>query len=222
MPQRSRRSGSSGQQKPDKFSRSNTMRQRLDAFGNIFALNLCFVIGSLPVFTIGASLTAAYSTAMRLQEEQEETVVAGFIHEYKKNFKQATLAFLLVMAAAAVLFAEILVINTQKGFISIFYTVVFYAELLMVSLVLAFLFPLIARYENTVINYIKNAFLLSVGYVGSWLKIVIAWVAPIYFSIRYPVIFAMTWYLWLLIIFGAIIYGTSFTVRHVFKMNQEA
>ena len=210
-------------EKNNKFSREHSsLRRKLDAFGNIFGINICFVIGCLPVFTAGASLAAAYSVAIRLQEDKEETVVSGFIHEFKRNFKQATLAFLLVAAVAAVLIAEVLVVNTCTGFIQILYTIVFYAELLLVSLVLAFLFPLIACYENTLLNMIRNAFLLSVGYVGSWLKITVAWVAPIAFSIIYPMIFLQTWYLWLLIIFGAIIYGTSFTVRHVFKMNDEA
>jgi uncharacterized membrane protein YesL len=160
--------------------------------------------------------------AIKLEEGEEETVLAGYIHDFKKNFKQATLSWLVVIAAAAVLCAEMLLINTTDGFISMFYTVVFYVEVLFMSMILAFLFPLIARYDAGFIQTFKNAFLLSMGYLGSWIKIVIAWVAPIAFSFLFPEIFLLTWYLWVLIIFGAIIYGTSYTVRFVFKTNQNA
>ena len=198
------------------------LKKGLDAFGNIFGLNICFVIGCLPVFTIGASLAATYAMSIRLQEDEEETILRGFIYEFKRNFKQATIAFLGFVVAVAVLLAEWILINTQKGAISVFYTIVFYLELLMVALIMAFLFPLIARYNTTLKQAVKNSILLSVGYIFSCIKILTAWVAPIAFSIIYPMIFLYTWYLWLLILFGAIIWGTSHTMRYVFRQNEEA
>jgi len=209
------------QEKPS--DREWRLRKGLDAFGNMFALNLCFVIASIPVITIGASLSATYAMAIRLQEGEEETVLHGFIHEFKRSFKQATLAWLLVLVATAVLLAEnILVNNTTSHGIAVFYTIVFYLELLLVALVLAFLFPMIGRYTTTVKLAIKNSLLLSVGYVFSAIKIIVAWVAPIALSIIYPLIFIYTWYMWLLLIFGAIIWGTTHTIRFVFRTNEEA
>ena len=198
------------------------LKKGLDAFGNMFGINICFVIGCLPVITIGASIAASYAMAIRLQENEEETVARGFIHEFKRSFKQATIAFLGLVVAVAVLLAEWILINTQKGAISVFYTIVFYLELLFVALILAFLFPLIARYQTTLKQAVKNSILLSVGYIWSAVKILVAWVAPIALSIIYPIIFLHTWYLWLLLAFGAIFYGTSHTIRHVFKQNEDA
>ena len=198
------------------------LKKGLDAFGNMFGLNLCFVIGCLPVITIGASLAATYATAIRLQENEEETVLSCYVHEFKRNFKQATLGFLALLVVVAVLLAEWILVNTQTGAISLFYTIVFYLELLFTSLVLAFFFPMIARYQTTLKQAAKNSILLSVGYVWSWLKITVAWVAPVAFSIIYPVIFLHTWYLWLLLFFGMIIWGTSHSIRFVFNQNAEA
>ena len=198
------------------------LKKGMDAFGNMFGLNICFVVGCLPVFTIGASLAAAYAMAIRLQEGEEETIVSGFIHEFKRNFKQATLGFLGVLVVVAVLLAEWILVNTQTGALSLFYTIVFYLELLFLSLTLAFFFPMIARYHTTLKQAVKNSVLLSVGYVFSWIKITVAWVAPVVFSIVYPLIFFYTWYLWLILLFGAIIWGTSHTIRFVFKQNAEA
>jgi len=209
-------------EKPDQ--REWRMRKWLDAFGNMFGLNLCFVIASLPVITIGASLSATYAMAIRLQENEEETILHGFIHEFKRNFKQATIAWLLVLVAATITLGANILVNmpsTSPG-LKVFYTIVFYLELLFLALDLAFLFPMIGRYKTTVKKAIINSFLLSVGYVWSAIKIIVAWVAPIALSIIYPTIFLYTWYLWLLLLFGAIIWGSTHTLRFVFNKNDEA
>ena len=162
-------------EKPDR--REWRMKKGLDAFGNMFGLNVCFVIACLPVITIGASLSATYAMAIRLQEGEEETILHGFIHEFKRSFKQATIAWMLVILAGAILWAENVLINndfTTPG-ITIFYTIVFYLELLLVALTLAFLFPMIGRYNTTIKLAFKNSLLLSVGYVWSAIKIIIAW-----------------------------------------------
>ena len=209
------------QEKPEQ--REWRLKKGLDAFGNMFGLNVCFVIACIPVITIGASLSATYAMAIRLQEDEEETILHGFIHEFKRSFKKATIAWLLVLVATAVLLAEnILANNTNSHGIAVFYTIVFYLELLLVALVLAFLFPMIGRYDTTVKLAIKNSLLLSVGYVWSAIKIIVAWVAPIALSIIYPIIFLYTWYLWLLLLFGAIIWGTTHSIRYVFNKNDEA
>lgn len=207
----------------NKFNQSG-LRRALDAFGNMFAINVLFVVTSLPVFTIGASLTAAYSMSMRLQEDKEETVLAGYITEFKRNFKQATLTFLLLLAAAGIMLAEFLMIQTlEKGsLLAQFYTVVLIFEGLGMAFLLPFLFPLIAAYENSFWLTFKNAFYMSIGYTWSAVKILVAWLAPAIICLVYPVIFITIWYLWLLIIFGAIIWGTSYTVRKVFRINNKA
>lgn len=197
------------------------LKKGLDAFGNMFALNICFVIGCLPIFTIGASLTALYAMSIRLQEEEEETVVAGFIHEYKRNFKQATKAFLLVLLALFVMGGEYVFIKSTSGAIASFYKGVLVTEVILFALTIFFLFPLIARYENSLFVTIRNSLVLSVTYLGSWIKVAVAWVAPIAFCVIYPEFFLFLWYLWLLIIFGAIGYGTSATMRKIFNLNTD-
>ena len=47
------------------------LRRAMDAFGTMFALNICFVVGCIPIFTIGASFTALYAMCIRLQEDEE-------------------------------------------------------------------------------------------------------------------------------------------------------
>ena len=197
------------------------LKRMLDAFGNIFMLNICFVVGCIPIFTIGASLSALYAMCIRLQEEEEETVVAGFIHEFKRGFKQATAAFFAILLALFVMFGEFLLVKTVSGTISTFYTGVLVLEVILLALIVPFLFPLIARYNNKLSISIRNAIILAMTYKWSWIKVMVAWFAPAAFCIIYPEIFVYIWYLWLLLIFGAIAYGTSATMRNIFRLNEQ-
>lgn len=195
------------------------LKRALDAFGYMFALNVCFVVGCLPIFTIGASLTALYAMCIRIQEGQEETVIAGFIYEFKRSFKQATQAFFLIVAILVFMFFQFIYINNYSGTLATFYSGFLIVECVALAIVSVFLFPLIARFENTLWNTIKNSAVLSITYLGTWIKIATAWVAPIAFCIIYPFLFMNLWYLWLLLLFGMIAWGCSKSFRRLFKKN---
>lgn len=196
---------------------SNPLFRGLDILGNVFVLNVLYVIFSLPVITIGASTTALYYVSIRMVQQREGPVTKDFIRAFRNNFKQATGAWAAIIAAGTLLWAAYLYTNNFSGPSAALYLVVFAIEAVLLLLTLPFLFPLISCFKNTLWNTFKNSFLLAVSNLGSWLKIILAWSVPAALSIIYPVIFLNTWYLWLLVIFGFTAYGTSFTINKVFQ-----
>lgn len=201
--------------------KESKLRSALENLGNIFWLNVLFVAFSLPIVTIGASVTALYDVMLRIVRKEENAVTQSFVKAFKANFKQATILWGLVILAFVVLYGELIYIMNFEGTVVKFYMILFAMEGVLVALVLPFLFPLVARYENTVWGTLKNALLLSISNMGAWLKIILAWVAPILISLYYPVVFFSTWYLWVIIAFGLIAFGTSHTVNRVFKTVAE-
>lgn len=204
------------QQKESKLYRA------LENLGNIFWLNVLFIVFSIPIVTIGASATALYDVMLRIVRKEEGTVTNGFIKAFKQNFRQATIQWMLVVLAGVVLYGELIYITNFEGAIVNFYMILFAVEGVLVALTLPFLFPLTARYQNTVWNTFKNSLLLAISNLGAWIKILLAWVAPVLISLYYPVVFFSTWYLWLIIGFGLIAFGTSYTVNRVFNKVSEA
>ncbi len=189
----------------------------LDVFGNLFALNVLFVLTSIPIVTIGASLTALYSMTLKMLENHESSIMKGYFRAFKENFKKATGAWLIILAMLAAIGAEYIYIGNFEGGATTFYMIFMVLECAFLVLAVPFLFPLIAKFENSLWNTFKNAFLLSLSNLGGWIKIVLIWGAPLYFSLRYSVIILSTWYLWLIIIFALLAYCSSFSVRKVFK-----
>lgn len=192
------------------------LKKFMDAFGNVFALNIFFVLFSIPVVTIGASLTAMYSVCLKLANNEEPHLWQAFVGAFKSNFKKATIAWLILIAAFVVLWGDNMLINTVDGGISKFYTFVSVIETVLLVVVIPFLFPLIAKFDNTIGNYFKNSILMAIGNLGSWIKVALIWFAPTVLSLRYPVIIVSTWYIWLIFMFGLMAYWSSKIINKMF------
>lgn len=189
----------------------------VETFGNIFFLNILFIVFSIPIITFGASLTALYSVSLKMIRKEEGTIYHSFVAAFKSNFKKATIAWLLVIAAIAVLYGQWFYSVNTTGVLSTFYMFVLVIEGFIFLLTVQFLFPLIARYENTVLNSIKNSFLLAVSNFWAWIKFTLIWIMPIILCLRYFVIFYYTWYLWLVCGFGLMAFCSSIVARKVFE-----
>ena len=200
----------------EKNTRQNKLMRAMEVFGNIFGLNLMFLVFSLPIVTIGASTTALYAVNLKMVRKEEGTIGRSFVDAFKSNFKQATKAWLMILGACVVIFAEIYMVLRAEGFLRNFYIVVIVIEGILMGLTVPFVFPLIARYNNTVLNTFKNSLLLAISNLWSWAKVFLIWFAPVYFSLYDFSIFFLTWYLWLIIVFGLMGYCSSITLRKVF------
>ena len=72
------------------LSEDSIFGQIFGFLGNMIALNILWLVTSLPIVTIGASTTAMYYTALKLHKDKDVTVWKAFFHSFKQNFMQAT------------------------------------------------------------------------------------------------------------------------------------
>lgn len=141
-------------------------------------LNILWVVCSLPVFTLGAS-TAALCTAVRnMIRESGHWNSAAFFRAFRDNFKKSTLLWLILLAALALLGADVYILRALFPE-QLFWLVlpgVCFALWLMVFI---WAFPLTATFENTLWNTIKNAVLLGVGYLPRTLLMAVIHLLPV-------------------------------------------
>ncbi len=192
------------------------LKRFLDVFGSLFALNICFVLTSLPIVTIGASFTALYAMMFKVQKRDDYTVVKEYFKEFKQNWKKGTIAWLIMVLAAVIMWGQYTYIcNFQGGLVS-FYQILLLIEGVVFLVGVPFVFPLLAYFDNTLVNTFKNSFLLAISNLGSWLKIFVLWVVVLGASYKYPVLFLNTWYLWLLLLIALLTYISSIVAKNVF------
>ncbi len=163
-------------------------------------LNLLWMICSLPIVTIGASTTALYDVCLRIAEEREHNVTKQFFTAFKNNFKQSTRLWLILLAAGLVLGADGYIVHNLRsssvGLPAVFWTLnlaLLIAAAVVYTIVLLYIFPLIARFENNDKAMLKNAFLFGIRYLFNTILM---------FAIHFAMFFAIVSIFTPLILFG--------------------
>lgn len=140
---------------------------------DLLILNLLWIVGCLPVITAGASTIAAFTVTLKMVEQRESSgVFAAFWTAYGKNLKHGiplTLIFAVVVYGIWLdwqLF-ENLEGNTV-GFLIVAILAVFF---LLIHYI--YVFPLEARYDNTLLRSLSNSrrifmrfFVRTLGLIG--------------------------------------------------------
>ena len=74
---------------------------------DLVILNLLFLITSLPIITIGASLKALCETALRLMNNTESYIVRNYFTAWKNAFKRSTVLWIFVLISACICGADL-------------------------------------------------------------------------------------------------------------------
>jgi uncharacterized membrane protein YesL len=145
------------------FAADSALSRFLSRVGDLMILNVLFIVTSLPIFTIGASLTALNFVAMRFPKDQSDSVPRDYLRSFKQNFRQATLVFGVVVAAAAALAAwYILAANLTLGAVAqLILLVIWYVIAVAFAGTVLFLFPYLAKFEGGTREVFRNARLMS-------------------------------------------------------------
>lgn len=141
--------------------------QVLGAFADMIVLNVCFLIGCLPAVTVGASMSALYAAMLRRQRGESGGVFAAFWKDWKQNLRPGIACWLMQLAVTALFAFDFwFSVRYSKSAPGLLGAVewVSVLGLLAVTLLGSMVYPQIARFENRVRQYWKNAALLLAAY----------------------------------------------------------
>lgn len=146
------------------FNMDNGFFRTLSKLVDCIWLNFLFFITCIPIFTIGASMTALYYTMQKVIRNDRGYVSSEYWHAFKTNFKQATLTWLIILVVGLITFFDIQFMKSMDqageplGKAYVFFQVLLMLEILWC----AYLFPYMARFINTMKGSMKNAALIAV------------------------------------------------------------
>ena len=203
------------------FDPDGPLMTALSKLADIVICNVMFIVFCLPLFTIGASLTALMTCMQQLVEEEAKDdglIFRTFWYAFRDNFKQATALWLICLLGMGFLTAYWFVAQSLGGAYGRVYQVTFYLLVLLFLFGFLYVFPLQARYVNTVRNTLRNAWLLSVAALPITLGAVALLVAAFYISfVMNPAAINIFAWLWASCGFGLIAYLESFLFRRAFR-----
>lgn len=145
------------------FEYDGRLFRALSFLADMIILQLIWVVFSIPLITIGASTTAAYYTAMKKMEYGDGNIWGNFWKAFRSNFGQSTKLWLLAVAAGVVLAGDLVFSRQMPGLAGAGMMVFFTVFVLLYLFTLIYLFPVQAKFENTIMRTLKNAFLMSIA-----------------------------------------------------------
>lgn len=133
--------------------------QLLEKVTDIFCIGFFWLLCSLPLITIGASTTALYHVVYKVLRHDEGYMRKEFFSSFRSNFKQSTISWLIIIFLALFLGMDAY-FAYQISIIWDGYSWAFLPFLILLALVLMcsnYIFPYIARFQDTTKQTFKNA-----------------------------------------------------------------
>jgi uncharacterized membrane protein YesL len=162
------------------FDIDGPLMQGLTKVADLMILNFLTILCCIPVVTAGAAFTALHYQVLRMVRNEDTYVARGFFKSFKENFWQATIIWILILISVVFIVFDYLVIGfSEEGGIAYWYGVVLGAFSIFIAFTVTMIFPILAKFSNTVIRTIKNAMAISVLKFPQTILMIIMYVLPL-------------------------------------------
>lgn len=142
-------------------------------------LNIICVVCCIPIITAGASITAMYYVTLKMVRNEEAYIVRSFFKSFKQNFKQATVINLIMLLIGVVLYVDLNVAKAMQGGVGQIFHIIFMAFALIYFILFLYVYPVLARFYNTIKNTIKNALFMAIRHLPYTVIMVLIAVCPL-------------------------------------------
>lgn len=138
------------------FSQDSGFVKFMNRALDVLVINLLWLAFSIPIVTMGAATTAAYYVMLKLVDDEESYVGKMFIKAFKDNFKQATIMWCITapLIYLGILMWQFIAKGDAEWYV-ILGAIVYSAAVITTNL---YTYPLMARYENSLKNTVRNSF----------------------------------------------------------------
>ncbi len=144
------------------FNADSPLMTALSRFADLAVLNILAILCCLPVITAGAALTGMHYVLLKMVRNEEGYIARSFFKSFRENFRQATAIWLIFLAFSGLFFIDMTLTGkgSASGLPSVFRLVLIAFAVYAYGIWL-YVFPLLARFQNTIRGTLKNAAVLA-------------------------------------------------------------
>lgn len=199
------------------FNMDNKFFTFMGRIADLIILNLLCIVCCIPIVTIGPAITAMFYVTMKMVRNEESYIVKGFFHSFKENLKQGIIINIIVLAAFTMLSLDISLVRGMEGTVYKVLLYIFLVLLFMSMLIYLYIYPVLAKFYNTIKHTFINAFLMSIRHLPYSILMIVISLLP--FAILFiPSFRVQSFLIMLFILMGAavIAYINSFFFVKIF------
>lgn len=160
------------------FDIDSPIMRFLSRVADMVILNLLVLVCCMPIITVGAAFTAMHYVLLKMVRDEEGYLVRGFFKSFGRNFKQATLIWLMMLVAVIIFVGDWFIFSYSRVAFPKALIVGVIAVGVIVSMVAMYVFPLLARFDNTIRHTIHNAALLAIANLPRTILMMILYAVP--------------------------------------------
>jgi uncharacterized membrane protein YesL len=179
---------------------------------DFLVLTVLWAVTSIPVITMGTATTTVYYITLKMIKNQEGYVVPMYFKTFAKLFSETVKAWLLVLVVGGVFGGDIYVCLRLGTPLASMLMAALAVVIFVYLITLLYLFPVMARLDNSIMGYVKAAFYLAIRNFGwSILSLVIA--------VCYIALGIFVFWPLLIISVGLIAYLQSLIYNQIFRVQ---
>lgn len=160
------------------FNMDNKFFQVMGRIADLLILNLLFLVCCIPVITIGPSLAALHYVLLKMSRNEESYLIRSFFKSFKENFRQGVIINLILLAAALILYVDFNLISSMTGMMAKALYYIFLVLTLLFAMMYMYVYPLLAKFYNSVSTIFKNSMLMAIRHLPYTLLCLVISVLP--------------------------------------------
>lgn len=199
------------------FGLNSRLIRFLTAVCDLMILNVLFLFSCITVVLAGDGAVSLYTVTLRMFRGTEESPGKSFLHSLKRNFLPSVPTALLLLTdmtllavLRGVLYAETLLLSPAV-FVFLVSAAVFLTALL------SYLFPLLARFDNTFPRHLGNAGRLAVAHLPVTCLLTTVNLLPVLLPLFFPQLLGVVAAFWMFLGFSTGAWVNSFYLNRIFS-----
>lgn len=184
---------------------------------DLLFLNIALVLSCYTIVLSGAAVTALYSITLKMMRGQDYDPIKGFLRALRENFLPSSPATVLLFVNAVLLALLRSALYAEAPLFSPALFLLLALVTVLLTALLSYLFPLLARFENTFSHHLENAVWLSLANLPVTFLVTTVNLLPLLISFFLPSLLGVTFALWLLFGFAAGAWVNSFYLNKIFE-----
>lgn len=210
------------------FSVDNPVMRFIMKVGYLWWLDILFIVTSLPIFTIGVSITAMNYACMKLIND-EGTVTQNYFKSWKENFKQGSLLSVIYIIFAALLALALIFYNRMDhSELKIMWAIVV-AIGIFYCISLSWVFAIQSKFVHSIQDTIHYSFVIAFKNLPETFLILITIAAVVFLDMSLPYIvlfitvnFGIGWCFYMFAYFYSNVFDKYINKEKHHKASQQA
>ena len=195
------------------FEEGSPCQRFLNKMADLLILNLIALLMCLPIITAGASLTAMHYVLLKMVRGEEGYIVKSFFRSFKREFRQATVLWILYMALAALMASNLIMILQGGGVYPLWLPSSILVVAVLELMFMIYTFAMLSRFDNSIYQTLINAVTLTFSELPRSLEMAVITLVPLIAFFRASILLP------LLVLFGLSVPGYACAIVYdpIFK-----